>query len=141
MSEIRVTVQLPAIEEFLKKHFPVTLVPIEQFREADYFVGDTCTYHIDAFKGVRVLYTAENHHVDLNRFDYCLTHDYVENDRCHRLPYWQVVTLDNSADREYLLGNRPKVTPEQLVETQPEFTHLYAATPRARNATRWCGLS
>lgn len=132
MSEIRVTVQLPGIGEFLKKHFPVTLVPIEQFREADYFVGDTCTYHIDAFKGVRVLCTAENHHVDLNRFDYCLTHDYVENDRCHRLPYWHYVTLDNSADREYLMGNRPKVTPEQLVETQPEFCSFVCRNPKGK---------
>ncbi len=132
MNEIRVTVQLKSIEVFLKNHFPVTIVPLEQFQEADYFIGDTCTNHIDHFKGVRVLCTAENHHVDLNRFDYCLTHDYVENDRCHRMPYWYVSVLHHPGYRDYLLGNRPKLTPEQLVETQPEFCSFVCRNPKGK---------
>lgn len=121
MNEIHVTLQRGSLQNFLKKRFPIVFVPLENFQEADFYIGDTFSSHIDRFKGVKVLCTGENHAIDLNRFDYCLTHEFLENDRCHRQPYWQTILLGQPHLRAYLKGERPMVTPEELRERQTEF--------------------
>lgn len=121
MDNIKVIIQDPVLKEFLLKRFPLTVLPQEQFMEADYYIGDTCTDHIEFYKGVTVLYTAENHPVDLNRFDYCITHEYGSGDRFYRYPYWLNQLMIAPELRDYMLGNRPKVTPEELVKNQTEF--------------------
>ena len=121
MNEIRVTLQDRTLLGFLQKRFPIVVVPWENFQEADFLIGDTFSTHIDRFKGVKVLVTGENHPVDLNRFDYCLTHEFREDDRCHRFPYWQNILMNQPKLRAYLKGERPMVTPDELREKQTEF--------------------
>ncbi len=136
VNEIHITISDSGLKSFLQKRFPIVEVPLESFQEADFFIGDTFSTHIDRFKGVRVLYTGENHPIDLNRFDYCLTHEFVENDRCHRFPYWQNVLMWQPELRAYLKGERPKVTPEELRERQTEFCAFVCrnAKGKERNA-------
>ncbi len=121
MNEIHVTLLDWRLETFLQKRFPIVFIPHERFQEADFFIGDTFSSHIDRFKGIRVLSTGENHPIDLNRFDYCLTHDFRENDRCHRYPFWQKILLNQPDLRAYLKGERPPVTPDDLTGKQTEF--------------------
>lgn len=136
MNEIHVTIQEVKLKEFLEKRFPIVSVPLENFQEADFFIGDTFTSHIDLFKGVKILSTGENHAIDLNRFDYCLTHEFKENDRCHRHPYWLRILLNQPKLRAYLKGERPLVTPDELREKQTEFCAFVCrnAKGKERNA-------
>ncbi len=123
MNEITVSFasRNPRMQAFLEERFAVKIVPKEEYREADYLIGDTFDDSLFHFDGVRILYTGENHKIDLNTFDYCLTHEYREDTRCHRFPYWLCYLLGKDDLRKYLMGDRPLVTPEQLQEEQTEF--------------------
>lgn len=130
MNEIRIT-DYSQLQPFLKKHFPVVDIPLNECEKADYILGDTFSPEIEHFKGVRILHTGENHHVDLNRFDYCLTHDYVENDRCHRFPYWLLHCLGNEAYRAELLADR-RITAEELKAEQRGFCAFVCRNPKGK---------
>ena len=136
MSELHVAVEFPILHKFITTRFPVTVVPMEHFQEADILIADTFSDKLERFNGVRVLATGENHHVDLNRFDYCLTHDYREDDRCYRYPYWLMYLLLRPELRSYMMGERPLVTPDELQERQTEFCAFVCRNPKgkARNA-------
>ena len=123
MNDISVAFLSRSFQKFLEEKFPVTIVPKERFMEAEYVIGDLFDDSLLRFKGVKILYTGENHAADLNTFDYCLTHEYREDDRCHRLPYWHTYLLHREREelRRYLLGERPMVTPDELAEKQTEF--------------------
>ena len=57
MSDIKVSTSVPGIKAFLEKHFPVTILPLEQCKEADYLIADTFDDSQYRFDGVRILYT------------------------------------------------------------------------------------
>lgn len=100
--------------DWLCKHFPVRVLPEEECMNADFLFCDTFKYDHEQFQGVKILLTAENHPIDLNQYDYCLTHEPVENDRCHRLPFWQSVALFNDACRAALTQPRTPLTADEL---------------------------
>ena len=130
MNEIRL-LSLGSLTPFLKQHFPIVEIPASQQEHADFILSDTFTPHIDYFKGVRILYTGENHPVDLNRFDYCLTHELRESDRCHRFPYWQRHCLEKPDYRERLLTPKP-ITAEELIAQQRDFCAFVCRNPKGR---------
>ena len=132
MSDIIVSTPVEEIKLFLEKNFPVTVLPLSQYKEADYLIADTFGDSLYRFDGVRVLYTGENHPIDLNSFDYCLTHEYREDDRCHRLPYWHIHMQKFAELRGYLLGERPMVTPEELEKKQTEFCAFICKNPKGK---------
>ena len=132
MSELHVAVEFPILHKFITTRFPGTVVPMEHFQEADILIADTFSDKLERFNGVRVLATGENHHVDLNRFDYCLTHDYREDDRCYRYPYWLMHMLLRPELRRYMMGERPLVTPDELQERQTEFCSFVCRNPKGK---------
>ncbi len=99
---------------WLAAHFPVELVPEADFREADYLIGGDFGYNHELFAGVKVFMTGENHSADLNNYDYALTHDLVEDDRRHRLPFWQVAPLFTPELRALAVHEPAPITPEEL---------------------------
>lgn len=104
----------PDLMKWLCKQFPLRELPESECDKADFVLCDTFRYTWEKCPGVRILVTAENHPVDLNNFDYCLTHEFVENDRCHRLPYWQYVSLFDPYNRAALTQPRTPLTAEEL---------------------------
>ena len=132
MNEIHLlSLTLEPFTEFLKKHFPIVEIPLAEQHHADYILSDTFTPHIDYFKGVRILYTGENHPVNLNRFDYCLTHDFRETERCHRYPYWHYHCLRREAFRQKLLTPRA-ITTEELVAQNRDFCAFVCKNPKGK---------
>ena len=129
-NEIHIT-DYSTLRGFLREHFPVVDIPLEEHEKADYILGDTFTPIIEHFKGVRILQTGENHPVDLNRFDYCLTHDLRETDRCHRFPYWQVHCTQHKEYRERLINPNP-ITAEELVAQKRDFCAFVCRNPKGK---------
>lgn len=136
MQEIKAVIVWSDLASFLTSRFPIKVIPKERAEDADYYIADTDDISLEYFNGVRILYTGENHAIDLNRYDYCLTHEYEENDRCMRFPYWVRSIMFNPEAQAYLRGERPKVTPEELLEKQTEFCSFVCrnAKGRERNA-------
>ena len=130
MEKIKIT-DYSFLTDFLQKHFPVVNIPLNKSEEADYILGDTFTPIIEHFDGVRILCTGENHPIDLNRFDYCLTHERREDDRFHRFPYWQAYCLDQPEFQETLLAPR-KITEEELVAENRDFCAFVCRNPKGK---------
>lgn len=114
-------VQLPSGEDawapflaWLCRHFPLRVLPGSECAKADFLLCDTFRYGWEKCPGIRIMLTVENHPIDLNNFDYCLTHEFVENDRCHRFPYWQQMSLFNPKVRAALTEPRTPLTAEEL---------------------------
>ncbi len=128
MNEILIT-DLNGMEGWLKKHFPVVMVPADHFQEADFLLGDTFTSMLDEFKGVRILHTNENHPIDLNRFDYCITHEIIENDRCHRFPCWLYHTLQKPQWQDRILNRGEDLTAESLSAEGRDFCAFVCKNP------------
>lgn len=103
---------------------------------ADFLLCDTFRYHWEKFPGVRILVTAENHAADLNHFDYCLTHEPVEDDRRHRFPYWQYVTLFDAEARAALTAPRTPLTAEDLHAQGREFCAFVSYNGKAKTRVR-----
>lgn len=129
-NEIHITDYSP-LQNFLKKHFPVVNIPLKEHEKADFILGDTFTPIIEHFKGVRILYTGENHPIDLKRFDYCLTHERKETDRCHRYPYWLLYCLNNPEYRKVILEGHT-VTAEELKAQQRGFCAFVCRNPKGK---------
>ena len=129
-NEIHIT-DYSLLSGFLQKHFPIVNIPLEEYAKADYILGDTFTPIIERFKGVRILQTGENHPVDQNRFDYCLTHERRETDRCHRYPYWHVHCLHSPQYRDKLLQGR-SITAEELKAQQRDFCAFICRNPKGK---------
>ncbi len=110
-----------AVFSWLAAHFPVELVPVERFREADYLIGGDFGYTHELFTGVKIFLTGENHAADLNHFDYALTHEPVEDDRRHRFPYWQSGPLFNPAIRELAVHQPEPISADELAAEQRDF--------------------
>lgn len=132
MNEIHL-VDCTPLSAFLQKHFPIVNIPLKEEEKADFILSDTFTPHIEYFKGIRILYTGENHPVDLNRFDYCLTHDMRETDRCHRFPYWQFHCLIHHPQyQQPLLEPRKTITAEELIAQQRDFCAFVCRNPKGK---------
>lgn len=129
-NEIHIT-DYSLLGPFLRQHFPIVNIPLNESEKADYILGDTFTPVIEHFKGVRILQTGENHAIDLNRFDYCLTHEFREDDRCHRYPYWLISCLGNPERRKRLLEPR-HVTAEELEAEQRGFCAFVCRNPKGK---------
>lgn len=118
MNEIRIsysgTYPPTKLFNWLSEHFPVRVLPEEECLQADYLLCDTFKYTYEQFKGVRIMMTGENHPADTNHFDYCLTHDVHETDRCHYFPYWLQSTLFEPERRAKLTAPRTPLTLEEL---------------------------
>ncbi len=130
MKEIRIS-DYSMLQKFVKDNFPTVNIPLEECEKADFILGDTFYPEIERFNGVRILQTGENHPVDLNRFDYCLTHELVENDRCHRYPYWQYHCLRSPLFREQLLAPR-QITADELIAEQRDFCAFVCRNPKGK---------
>ncbi len=130
MNEIHIA-DYSHLHNFLKQHFPVVNIPLEESEKADYILGDTFGPVIEHFKGIRILHTGENHPIDLNRFDYCLTHELREDDRCHRFPYWQMHSLYAPFVRERLLTPK-RITAEELLAEGRDFCAFVCRNPKGK---------
>ena len=129
-NEIHIT-DYTQLTDFLSRHFPIVNIPLKECDKADYILGDTFTPVIEYFKGVRILHTGENHPIDLNRFDYCLTHERKESDRCHRYPYWHLHCLYKNEYREKLLRGR-SITAEELKAQKRDFCAFICRNPKGK---------
>lgn len=131
MNEIHLFSQT-LLAEHLKKYFPIVSIPAEEKHKADYILSDTFTPDIDYFKGVRILYTGENHPISINRFDYCLTHEFVETDRCHRFPHWLCHCLIIQPEfQEFLLTPR-NITADELLAENRDFCAFVCKNPKGK---------
>lgn len=112
---------VPYLMKWLCKTFPLRELPESECTKADFVLCDTFRYTWEKCPGVRILVTGENHPIDLNNFDYCLTHEFVENDRCHRLPFWQYISLFDPPTRAALTQPRTPLTAEELRAQKRKF--------------------
>lgn len=126
-----------ALFKWLGARFPIEVIDAEDYQKADFLLCDTLNDKHENFKGVKILYTGENHHCDLNRFDYCLTHDYGESDRCHRFPYWQYGLLLSQESRHELTGGRRPLTVEELTAQNRDFCAFVSYNAAARKRVRF----
>lgn len=117
---------------WLCQHFPLRIIPKEDYMKADFLLCDTFRYHWEKFPGVRILVTAENHAPDLNHFDYCLTHAPIEDERRHRFPYWQYVTLFDAEARAALTAPRVPLSAEELRAQQRDFCAFVSYNGKAK---------
>ena len=134
MKEIRIS-DYSMLQKFVKDNFPTVNIPLEECEKADFILGDTFYPEIERFNGVRILQTGENHPVDLNRFDYCLTHEFQENDRCHRYPYWLYHCLGSPSFREQLLEPR-QITEDELIAEQRDFCAFVCRNPKGKERNK-----
>lgn len=111
----------PPLWDWLRRHFPIRELPEEECLKADFLICDTFKYTYEKFDGVRILLTGENHPGDLNHFDYCLTHDLKETDRCHYLPYWLTSLLFRPDRRAALTAPRAPLTLDELRAQKRDF--------------------
>lgn len=111
----------PPFWEWLHRHFPIRELPEEECLKADFLICDTFKYTYEQFDGVRIMMTGENHPSDINHFDYCLTHDRKETDRCHYLPFWLFSVLFKPERRALLTAPRTPITREELRAQQRDF--------------------
>ncbi len=126
----------PGLKRWLSAHFPVEWVPDEDYLQADYLVSGDFGYRHELFPGVKIFYTGENHAPDLNNYDYCLTHEFREDDRRHRLPFWQssAFFLEDYAG---LCGHQPSpISVDELVAQERDFCAFVCrnAVCRKRNS-------
>ncbi len=131
MNEIHL-INCTGLTPFLKEHFPIVDIPLKEEDKADFILSDTFTPHIDYFKGVRILYTGENHPINLNRFDYCLTHEFREDDRCHRFPFWQAHTLIHHPKFKQALLTPRHITADELQSQQRDFCAFVCRNPKGK---------
>lgn len=122
--------------EWLCRTFSLRLLPEKEFMKADFLLCDTFRYNWERFPGVRILVTAENHPADLNNFDYCLTHEPTEDDRRHRLPYWQHVILFHPEARAALTAPRAPLTAEELRAQGRKFCAFVSYNAKAKQRVR-----
>ncbi len=124
--------------EWVREHFPsIELLPPERFTEADLLICGDFSYKHEQFDGIRLFLTGENHAPNLNLYDYCLTHEPIESDRCHRLPYWLFNALTTPKHRRELSQEaRPPYTPESLAAEKRDFCAFVCRNPvcRKRNS-------
>ena len=118
--------------DWLCAHFPLRVLPEKDAMKADFLICDTFRYEWEKFPRVRIMITGENHPIDLNNFDYCLTHETVENDRCPRFPYWQMVSLFNPETRAALTQPRTPLTTEALRAQKREFCAFVSYNAKAK---------
>ena len=122
---------------WLAERFPVRRVPVAEMAEADYFIGGDFGYSYEAFHGVRIFTTGENHAADLNHFDYCLTHELIEDDRRHRLPFWQASYLVNPCFREILEHQPEPIAPDALAAEKRDFCAFICRNSVCRKRNRF----
>ncbi len=115
------TFNLDSFYKWLSTHFPVERVPREYHAEADYFIGGDFGYLHETFHGVKIFFTGENHAPDHNNFDYSLTHAFVEDERCHRLPFWQVYPICDSYARRLAVHQPRPISPDELAAEGRDF--------------------
>ena len=128
--EIKIT-DISLLQNFLQKNFPVVNIPVKEREKADFIIGDTFTPTLEYFDGIRILCTGENHPADLNRFDYCLTHERKETDRCHRFPYWILHCLKWPDFQKKLLTPR-NITADQLIAEKRDFCAFVCRNPKGK---------
>lgn len=124
------------ILKWLAKKFPIDLVPQNRWQEADFLITDTFDYVYEQFDGVRIMYTGENHPADLRFFDYCLTHDVRENDRCLYFPYWLQVTVFSQDDCRQLITPRTPITADELKEQCRDFLAFVSYNTAAKRRVK-----
>ena len=117
------------IQETLRARLGFRIIPEKDFLQADFLVCDTFNNNFERFPGVRILITGENHPANLNHFDYCLTHDKRESDRCMYFPYWVFVSLFNPEVRRALTEPRPPITAGELQDQNRKFCAFVVRNP------------
>ncbi len=134
--KILVTVQdtflTPAYTEWLSTHFPIEWVPEEDYLQADYLIGGDFGYKHELFAGVKIFQTGENHKANLNDYDYALTHELIEDDRRHRLPYWQYSALFVPSYKGRVDHQPTPISTYELVEEQRDFSAFFCRNPGCR---------
>ncbi len=110
-----------AFQRWLSARFPLEWVPAEDYLQADFLFSGDFSYAHEAFQGVKIFFTGENHAPDLNNYDYNLTHDYAEDERRHRLPFWQFHPLIYGDNANRFAHQPDPITPDELVAQQRDF--------------------
>lgn len=125
------------LAEWVHEHFPtIEVLPPERYKEADLLICGDFSYKHEKFNGIKLFYTGENHAPNLNLYDYCLTHEPIKTDRCHRLPYWLFNVLVKPGYRQELTESRPVYTAESLTEEKREFCAFVCRNPVCRKRNR-----
>lgn len=102
------------LKDWLSQHFEIEFLPEKHYMEADYLLCGDFGFRHERFPGVKIFITIENHEPDLNNYDYTLTHAQAEDDRRHRLPWWQHEPLFNPETRALACHQPPPITIEEL---------------------------
>ena len=124
------------IQETLRARLGFRIIPEKDFLQADFLVCDTFNNNFERFPGVRILITGENHPANLNHFDYCLTHEKRESDRCMYFPYWVFSTLYNPEVRSALTEPRPPISADELRAQARQFCAFVVRNPVCRRRNR-----
>lgn len=124
------------LKQWLTERFPVEFLPQRCWQEADFLITDTFDYAYERFNGVRILYTREYHPVDLSFFDYCVTHDVKESDRCLYFPYWAQVAILKPEFRRKLEQPRPQITAEELKAQGKKFCSFICRNTAAKRRVK-----
>ena len=126
-----------AVFRWLSAHFSVEHIPSSRYHEADFLLCGDFGYRHESFRGVKIYTTGENHAPNLADYDYCLTHEWAENERCLRLPYWQMVLLCGPVYRERLRQPRPTLTAEMLRAQKRDFCAFVCRNAVCRKRNRF----
>lgn len=127
------TMRLKALFHWMEERFPIPLLPEENAMEADFLFCDILRPDHERFRRVKILITGENHSANLNHFDYCLTHGYQENDRCHlSIPFsfrFTRTTLRNGQRKPLSQKEEGQCSSQaallfSFVKTNAEYQHL-----------------
>lgn len=115
------TVQPEQLKQWFTERLGVEVLPSERYMEADFLVCDNFNFNHETFKGVKIMLTGENHAADLYEYDYCLSHELVEDDRRHRFPYWQFHMIFGWRSHIACLDRKEKITAKQLLAQNRKF--------------------
>lgn len=106
---------------WLNRNFALETIRPAQYHEADYLICGDFGYRHESFERVKIFFTGENHAPNLNDYDYCLTPEWEENERCFRLPYWQLAIFGYDEYREAIVKPRPVLTADELRAQNRDF--------------------
>ncbi len=124
-------------KQWLSARFPLEWVPSEDYTQADFLIGGDFGYMHETFQGVKISITGENHAPDLNNYDYTLTHEFEEDDRRHRLPFWQYVAMFHEPYGGLCAHEPAPISPEELAAQNREFCAFICRNPVCRKRNQF----
>lgn len=122
--------------ELLTHYFPITYIPEEEYLKADFLICGDGGFKYEKFPKTRIFITAENHDPNLSLFDYCLTHNRKQNDRCLHFPYWLQRVL-YYPELQKRLEERPPLTVDEFVAQKREFCNFICRNHVCRTRNRF----